>query len=401
MKKMKDRNIRRLWVVIAALSLLFGTLSPAPYADAQETRYQRRSILDFLLGRRYIDEDPRAPDVQRPRRQIQQRRRAPPPKAVTPTRTAPVQAAEEPAVQKLANAQKILVVGDFLAGGLGDGLTTAFEESPGVVVETRSNISSGLVRDDYYDWPNQLLQFMDEVKPAIVVVMIGANDRQQMAINGSKEKFRTDTWFAEYQRRVLSFGKEVTDRKIPLLWVGLPAFVSDSMTADAAQMNQLYRKQVESVGGEFVDIWDGFVDENGNFIVTGSDMNGQQVRLRSADGINLTPAGRRKLAFYVEKPARRILGTQASPDLVRLDPGSLAGLALPANPVEHSLPISLSDPNLDGGSVLLGASAPPMTLAKSPRDLLVEKGEMAPAPVGRVDDYRLPAARKPPRVSTN
>jgi hypothetical protein len=214
-----------------------------------------------------------------------------------------------------------------------------------------------------------------------------------MAIDGSKEKFRTDAWFAEYQRRVLSFGKEVTDRKIPLLWVGLPAFVSDSMTADAVQMNQLYRKQVESVGGEFVDIWDGFVDENGNFIVTGSDVNGQQVRLRSADGINLTPAGRRKLAFYVEKPVRRILGTQASPDLVRLDPGSLVGLALPANPVEHSQPISLSDPNLDGGTVLLGAGAPPMTLAKSPRDLLVEKGEMAPAPAGRVDDYRLPRPR--------
>jgi hypothetical protein len=396
MKKMKDRtrNIHRLGIVLAALSLLFGILSPAPYADAQEIRYQRRSILDFLLGRRYIDDNPRAPDVQRPRRQVQPRRRTTTRKAVTPTRTAPVQAAEEePAVQKLANAQKILVVGDFLAGGLGDGLTTAFEESPGVVVETRSNISSGLVRDDYYDWPHQLLQFMDEVKPAIVVVMIGANDRQQMAIGGSKEKFRTDAWFAEYQRRVLSFGKEVTDRKIPLLWVGLPAFVSDSMTADAVQMNQLYRKQVESVGGEFVDIWDGFVDENGNFIVTGSDVNGQQVRLRSADGINLTPAGRRKLAFYVEKPVRRILGTQASPDLVRLDPGSLVGLALPANPVEHSQPISLSDPNLDGGSVLLGAGAPPMTLAKSPRDLLVEKGEMAPAPAGRVDDYRLPRPR--------
>ncbi|MGO7947181.1 hypothetical protein ACC722_39065, partial [Rhizobium ruizarguesonis] len=59
-------------------------------------------------------------------------------------------------------------------------------------------------------------------------------------------------------------GKEVTGRKIPLIWVGLPAFESDSMTADAVQMNQLYRKQVESIGGEFVDIWDGFVDENGN-----------------------------------------------------------------------------------------------------------------------------------------
>ncbi|MBX4928031.1 SGNH/GDSL hydrolase family protein [Rhizobium binae] len=401
MKKIDRPPIRWLVLALTAASLCIGALAPVNVAEAQEQRYQRRSILDILLGRRYLDESPQVPDAPQPRRQ-QQRKRPPPQKAVINTRTAPpvrppVQ--EEPVVQKLGDAKKILIVGDFLASGLGDGLTAAFETSPGVVVEARGNVSSGLVRDDYYDWPEQLPKMIDELKPVIVVVMIGANDRQQMVTDTAKERFRTDGWLAEYRRRVLSFGKEVTDRKIPLLWVGLPAFESDQMTADAAQMNQLYRNQVESIGGEFVDIWDGFVDENSNFIVTGSDVNGQQVRLRTSDGINLTQAGRRKLAFYVEKPARRILGTQASPDLVRLDESALPGLGLPTNPVEHTVPISLSDPNLDGGTELLGARPPPVTLTKSPRDLLVEQGEMTPAPVGRVDDYRMPAAKTPAEVS--
>ncbi|AIC28942.1 SGNH family esterase protein [Rhizobium etli bv. mimosae str. IE4771] len=399
MMKKTDRTPKIRWLVLAltAASLCVGALAPVHVAEAQEQRYERRSILDFFLGRRYLDDGPQAPDAQQPRRQ-QQRKRPPAQKAVINTRTAPpVQ--EEPVVQKLGDAKKILIVGDFLASGLGDGLTAAFETSPGVVVEARGNVSSGLVRDDYYDWPGQLPKMIDELKPAMVVVMIGANDRQQMVTDTAKEKFRTDGWFAEYRRRVLSFGKEVTDRKIPLLWVGLPAFESDQMTADAVQMNQLYRNQVESIGGEFVDIWDGFVDENSNFIVTGSDVNGQQVRLRTSDGINLTQAGRRKLAFYVEKPARRILGTQASPDLVRLDESALPGLGLPTNPVEHTVPISLSDPNLDGGTELLGARPPPITLTKSPRDLLVEQGEMTPAPTGRVDDYRMPATKTPAEVS--
>jgi hypothetical protein len=400
MTKKTDRTpIRWLVLALAAASLCLGALAPVHVAEAQEQRYQRRSILDFFLGRRYLDDAPQAPDVQQPRRQ--QRKRPPPPKAVVNTRTAPPlrTVEEEPAVQKLGDARTILIVGDFLASGLGDGLTAAFETSPGVVVEARGNVSSGLVRDDYYDWPEQLPKMIDELKPAMVVVMIGANDRQQMVTDTAKEKFRTDGWFTEYRRRVLSFGKEVTGRKIPLLWVGLPAFESDSMTADAVQMNQLYRNQVESIGGEFVDIWDGFVDENGNFIVTGSDVNGQQVRLRTSDGINLTQAGRRKLAFYVEKPARRLLGTQASPDLVRLDSSNLPGLGLPDNPVEHTVPISLSDPNLDGGAELLGARPPPIALTRSPRDLLVEQGEMTPAPPGRVDDYRLPVAKAPAEVS--
>ena len=396
----RTRKIRWLTLALTAVSLCLGAVAPVHVAEAQEQRYQRRSILDFFLGRRYLDESPQAPDVPQPRRQ-QQRKRPPAQKAVVNTRTAPVRppVQEEPVVQKLGDAKKILIVGDFLASGLGDGLTAAFETSPGVIVEARGNVSSGLVRDDYYDWPEQLPKMIDELKPAMVVVMIGANDRQQMVTDTAKEKFRTDGWFTEYRRRVLSFGKEVTERKIPLLWVGLPAFESDQMTADAVQMNQLYRNQVESIGGEFVDIWDGFVDENGNFIVTGSDVNGQQVRLRTSDGINLTQAGRRKIAFYVEKPARRILGTQASPDLVRLDESALPGLGLPTNPVEHTVPISLSDPNLDGGTELLGARPPPVTLTKSPRDLLVEQGEMTPAPIGRVDDYRMPAAKTPAEVS--
>ncbi|MGM4911854.1 SGNH/GDSL hydrolase family protein [Rhizobium sp. 768_B6_N1_8] len=395
----RTRWIRGLALAAATLSLCLGSMLPADYAEAQELRYQRRSILDFFLGRRYIDENPQPEMRGQPRRQQQQRRRPAAQKAVTPMRTAPV-APAEPVVQKLDNAQKILIVGDFLAGGLGDGLTAAFETSPGVVIEARSNVSSGLVRDDYYNWPGELPKMIDELKPAMVVVMIGANDRQQMVTDAGKEKFRTDGWFTEYQRRVLAFGKEITSRKIPLLWVGLPAFESDSMTADAVQMNQLYRNQVESIGGEFVDIWDGFVNENGKFIVTGSDVNGQQVRLRTTDGINLTQAGRRKLAFYVEKPARRILGTQASPDLVRLDPGNLPALTLPTNPVEHTQPISLSDPNLDGGAELLGAgNTPPVTLTKSPRDLLVEQGEMAPAPAGRIDDYRMPTLKTTAEVS--
>lgn len=400
MTKTTNRTSTMRWLALATagISLVVGLTAPAPDAQAQEQRYQRRSILDFFLGRRYIDEGQQAPDVQEPRRQAP-RKRPPAQRAVSTPRTAPVQPPQEETVQKLDNAQKILIVGDFLAGGLGDGMTAAFDSSPGVVVEARSNVSSGLVRDDYYDWPAQLPKMMDELKPAMVVVMIGANDRQQMAIGAGKEKFRTDAWFAEYQQRVMNFGKEVRSRNIPLLWVGLPAFESDSMTSDAVQMNQLYRKQVESIGGEFVDVWDGFVDENSQFIVTGSDVNGQQVRLRTADGINFTQAGRRKLAFYVEKPARRLLGIQASPDLIRLDASSLPSLTLPTNPVEHTLPISLSDPNLDGGSELLGARPPPVTLSKSPRDLLVQDGEMAPAPAGRIDDYRLPVSKSAAEVS--
>jgi hypothetical protein len=52
---------------------------------------------------------------------------------------------------------------------------------------------------------------------------------------------------------------------------------------------------------------------NGKFIFTGSDINGQQVRLRGSDGINVTRAGKRKIAFLHEKsPPAGLLGDAAA-----------------------------------------------------------------------------------------
>ncbi len=135
------------------------------------------------------------------------------------------------------------------------------------------------------------------------------------------------------------------------------------MTADAVKLNQLYQSQVESVGGEFIDIWDGFTDQNGEFIVTGSDINGQQVRLRTADGINLTAAGKRKVAFKCRKTERAgLLGDQASPGYrPPRHRQSIAGRtsqpAAGGDGEDHRARSrsGLSDPNLDGGARLSAA----------------------------------------------
>ncbi|MFN7102223.1 MAG: DUF459 domain-containing protein [Pseudorhizobium sp.] len=406
MKVLHSMGGRRIFSRCTAIILTLLLAWPLQWspAAAQEP-LPRRNLLDMIFGggRRYIDPPPPVREVaprrqrQRQNQQAQPRRnRAPAARASAPRPAAPAAPAKPDPVAKLENARPVLVVGDFLAGGLGDGLKTAFEQSPGVVVTEKGNGSSGLVRQDYYDWPGQLPAMIEEVKPALVVVMIGANDRQQMKVGNSRAEFPSDAWYAEYETRVRNLGTIVTSRKIPLLWVGLPSFQSPSLMRDAAKLNSVYRSETEKIGGEFVDIWDGFVDEEGKFIVTGSDMNGQQARLRGSDGINFTTAGKRKLAFYVEKFARRHLGEMASTELVTLDASNLPELQiLPPSPTAAVpvQPISLTDPELDGGSVLLGGTPPPAPIIETPRDMLVKRGEMPPAPKGRIDDYTLPSTR--------
>lgn len=306
---------------------------------------------------------------------------------------APTLQSAPPTVSKLDNAREILVVGDFTAGALADGLTQAFANSPGVKVVDRSNGSSGFVRNDYYDWPSQIKPMLEEEKPAVVVVMIGSNDRQQLKVDGNREQVRSPAWTAEYTRRVTAFADIIHDSGYRLVWVGQPSYKWSSMSADMIAFNDIYRAATQKVGGTFVDIWDGFVDDAGNFTTTGFDIDGQTVRLRSNDGINFTKAAKRKIAFYAEKPLRQILGRAASPDIASLSPDSLPTLTLnPASPsIQRVPPISLDDPSLDGSERLFGASLKePAKLEKSLRDKLVQDGIPPASQPGRVDDFSWP-----------
>lgn len=384
-------------VVIVAIALALAvpaSITLPSFAEAQDyQREKRRGLFDLLFGGALRQREPQKPATRQrsaPRKQqgTQRRRSAAP--------SAPRQQPPSPEVEKLDNARVVLVVGDFLAGGLAEGLTTAYAESPGVRVINRSNGSSGFVRDDYYDWNGEIAGILDDVSPAVVVMMIGSNDRQQLIVDGKREAPRSEAWVAEYTQRVATFAAAVEDRQIPLVWSGLPSFKSSSMSSDMLAFNDIYKTAVEAIDGSFVDIWDGFVDENGGFVFTGPDMNGQPVRLRGSDGINLTRAGKRKVAFYVEKPLNKLLGEAVSPDIGELGMESLPALVLhPENPapVNRTIPISLSDPALDGGLELMGAVVKP--IERQERIESRERHRETATPPGRADNFSLQTNTSP------
>src|SRR5258708_25394663 len=78
-------------------------------------------------------------------------------------------------------------------------------------------------------------------------------------------------------------------------------------------LNDLYRGRAEKAGINYVDIWDGFVDDSGNYNNYGPDFEGQTRRLRAGDGANFTRAGARKLAHYAEREVRRVMLARLSP----------------------------------------------------------------------------------------
>src|SRR5690606_6666329 len=71
---------------------------------------------------------------------------------------------------KNPDAKKVLVVGDFVAGGLAWGLDQAFAEEPRLAVIDRSDGPSGFVRDDHFDWAGKISEVLVAEKPDMVVV---------------------------------------------------------------------------------------------------------------------------------------------------------------------------------------------------------------------------------------
>lgn len=350
------------WLGLAGLALMPASIAISTPAAAQESEpRQGGGLLRFLFNRN----EPRQPQVEQPARTAPAQQRTRPRQRSQPAPSRSSGQAAAPAApasaEKSDDAGRVLVVGDFLAGGLADGLREAYADNGDIAIISRSNGSSGLVRDDFYNWPAEIGGILDAEEPDAVVVMIGSNDRQAMTVGGSQAEPLSERWLSEYESRSAALTAEITDRDLPFIWVGNLPFRPGSMSSDMIAFNDIYKRIVGEAGGEFVDIWTGFSDENGAFIATGPDIKGQPAQLRAGDGINVTRAGRRKMAFFVEKPIEQILGEVPAEMLSVIDPDGSA-LRFPdaeaLEELERTAPVSLFADDIRLGEELLGASFP-------------------------------------------
>ena len=357
---------------------------PSVAQEQQQTARPRalldpRRVLDLFFRRGRGDDD--QPPAVKQRRSV----KAKAAKQRSKSRTELPAVSVPEAIAKVDTARTVMVVGDFMAGGLAQGLDSAYAQNPDIKIIDRSDGSSGFVRSDFHDWPADIKMLIDAEKPAAIVIMMGANDRQQMKIGDAKEPPLSDNWTKEYQARTDALVAAIKQRDMPFLWVGLPAFKSAKVSSDLIAFNDVYRKSAESAGGAFIDIWDGFVDENGAFVMNGPDMNGQPVRLRGSDGISLSKPGKRKVAFYVEKPLNKLLGGETVPGL----PGTeTPGPTAPVNIyVDRTAPMAINDPELDGGQQLLGLKSTPKVETRTAGERLAVEGIAPASTPGRADDF--------------
>ena len=275
------------------LAVFAAATGPAPPAHAQndimkvirgdsDRQQQDWFQYNFGFGRREATRPQAAPDRLRKPKVRQSPFEAPrPAQDITP----PLAPAVPPSIF-------VDVIGDSLADLLAEGLKTQLADRPDIAVVGKTKSSSGLVRSDFYDWTQavtDLLAAGDKIDA--VVVMMGANDRQQLKEGDQSFELRSDEWKAAYIRRIDGILGMLKAKSIKIFWVGLPPMKNDKLTADVVWFNEIYRERTEAAGGTYLDIWDSFVDADGAYAATGPDINGQVTKLRAGDGVHFSKAG--------------------------------------------------------------------------------------------------------------
>ena len=204
-------------------------------------------------------------------------------------------------------AQNVLVIGDSLGEWLAYGLELVFAETPQIGIVRKIKPDLGLVRDDARldapEWTKAIKDMLPAAeKPNAIVVMFGVNDRSPLRERapatkasttppdtehpaatpvgpqhpppGATYEFRTDKWAELYSKRIDDMITALKARGVPIMWVGLPAIRGAKSTSDMSYLDELYRARADKAGIAYVDIWDGFVDDQGRFVQDGPDFEG-------------------------------------------------------------------------------------------------------------------------------
>lgn len=370
--------LRLLLAAAIAAGALAATLVPA------KAQYPSDNRSFFLIDPFRPRARPAPPPMQFPRESLPPRVISPPPEPTGGTIYGSAEAADRyrPTQAELY----VVVMGDSLADQLAQGLADAFfEERPEVAVIKKTRGSSGLVRADFYDWPVEVPELLENEKVNAIVIMLGANDRQALRDETGQHEFRSDRWRELYAQRIDAMIAAVKTKGVPVIIVGQPSMQNARLHADMPYINEILRERAQAQGAIFVDVWDGFVNEDEAFITMGPALDGQTRRLRMSDGVHFTRVGARKLAHYVERDLIRLFDQRGGMPVIPLDGPEAAPSGRPiAGPV-----LPLTQPAGPVGQ-LAGGEAPRSGSGDEIARRVLDEGMPIEPVAGRADDFRWP-----------
>jgi hypothetical protein len=185
------------------------------------------------------------------------------------------------------------VAGDSLTEFLGPALVDEAASAGPVRGFVETHYGTGLVRPDFVDWSDLARQQVAADHPDAVVVLMGGNDFQNMApANGAILPAGSPAWTREYQRRA-----EVCMRiwgqggRARVYWLSIPPARDAAWAHVDAQINLAIRHAAHDVPrARYLDIL-GPITDHGRYADFVKNAQGQEILVRTPDGVHLSTTG--------------------------------------------------------------------------------------------------------------
>jgi hypothetical protein len=197
--------------------------------------------------------------------------------------------------------------GDSLSQGFGRSLERLAGDDAKSTVIGKGVISTGLARPDVFDWSSTIDLAITHSKINVAVVLLGANDDQDMQVGEETVGFNTPGWVEEYRRRVAALMTRADKSSVKLLWVGLPPVRQGSLDAKLKVINGIIADEAtRHRNTTYIDLRAEVGSDTGGYDPYCHDEGSSQVLCRSNDGVHFTDTGYDRLAKLVMAKARSL-----------------------------------------------------------------------------------------------
>jgi hypothetical protein len=184
----------------------------------------------------------------------------------------------------------------------GQSLEQWLDSRPNVEAHRVGKLGSGLARPDVFNWPRQLDQLVQKVRPGVVIAQLGGNDGQPLVLpNGKRARFGTEAWSAEYSRRVHHVVSRVRRSGACMVMLGMHVTRSTKLSDRLRQINAVTQWATVGAGGQYVDTWELAAAPSG-MARASITHGGQTSAMYLADGVHYSRVGAAFVAEGLRKP---------------------------------------------------------------------------------------------------
>jgi lysophospholipase L1-like esterase len=208
----------------------------------------------------------------------------------------------------------VLEIGDSLGNDIGWGLARELGNDHAVRLVQADKSSSGLLTPWFYNWPQKEKVLLAQNKPQLVIITFGANDEQNLKVNGQVLAFGSAPWVVAYTNIVTKIVTAATKTGAYVLWVGMPIMQPNSYRQGMVLINSVFAKVAANVPGmTFLPTWDLFANAQGQFAES-ARVNNIPSLLREPDGIHFSYVGENVIATFVTRSIGDVFHVQIAPE---------------------------------------------------------------------------------------